>query len=115
MMPVGRPWRTGADGATVITSNKPLKFGLVTLPAGSHTINTVPGDKEWQLLFGRTKPGQWGVPYEPSLEIGKVPVALGRTASATEQVTIFIDDTAGGATLRIEWGTKSATVPFTVG
>ncbi len=30
-------------------------------------------------------------------------------------VTISIDDTPAGATLRIEWGTKSATTPFTVG
>ena len=26
-----------------------------------------------------------------------------------------IDDTAAGATLRIEWGTVSATTPFTIG
>jgi hypothetical protein len=32
-----------------------------------------------------------------------------------EQVTIAVDDTPAGATLRIEWGTTSASVPFTVG
>ncbi len=115
MMPKDRPWRTGADAVTIITSNKPLKFGTVSLPAGTHTINTIPGDQEWQLLLGRSKPGQWGVPYEPSLEVGKVPMKLGKTAAPVEQVTIVIDDTPAGATLRIEWGTKSAAVPFTVG
>jgi hypothetical protein len=116
MMPNGAPWRTGADQASVITSDKPLKFGNVSLPAGSHTINTVPGDAEWQLVLGKLgKPGQWGIPYQPSLELGKVPMKLGKTSSPVEQVTISIDDTPQGATLKIEWGTKSATAPFTVG
>lgn len=116
MMPNGRPWRTGADAATIITSNKPLKFGDVTLPAGSHTINTVPGDQQWQLLLGKLeKPGQWGIPYQKPLEVGSVPMKLSKTASSVEQVTIAIDDTPAGATLRIEWGTRSASVPFTVG
>ena len=38
MMPMGQPWRTGADEATVITSDKSLTFGKVTLPAGSYKI-----------------------------------------------------------------------------
>jgi hypothetical protein len=40
---------------------------------------------------------------------------LGATAKPVEQLTISIDDTATGAVLRVEWGTKSATIPFTVG
>lgn len=116
MMPAGKPWRTGADQASIITSDKALKFGSVSLPAGTHTINTIPGDAEWQLLLGSlVKPGQWGIPYNASAELGKVPMKLGKTASPVEQVTISIDDTPAGATLRIEWGTKSATAPFTVG
>lgn len=116
MMPNGQPWRTGADVATIITSDKPLKFGTISLPAGSHTINTVPGDKQWQLLLGRlSNPKQWGIPYDKKLELGSVPMTLGKTASGVEQVTITLDDTPTGATLRIEWGTKSATAPFTVG
>jgi hypothetical protein len=116
LMPAGKPWRTGADEATIITTDKPLKFGTVTLEPGTYTINTQPGDKEWHLLLGkREKPGQWGIPYNSSLEIGRVPMKLGKGSAPVEQVTIFIDDTPAGGTLRIEWGTASATVPFTVG
>ena len=117
MMPPGKEWRTGADPATVITSDKPLKFGSVSLAPGTYTINTVPGDKEWQIVFGRLeKPGQWGVPYKKELEIGRTPMAIGKTAKPVENVTISIDDAPGnGAVLRVEWGTASATVPFTIG
>ena len=116
MMPPGQEWRTGADVATIITSDKPLQFGAVKLAPGSYTINTVPGEKQWQLVLGRlSKPGQWGIPYQKDLEIGRTPMMIGKTKSPVENVTISIDDTAKGATLRIEWGTASATVPFTVG
>jgi len=117
MMPAGQPWRTGADQATVITSNKPLTFGSMKLEANTpYTINTVPGEKQWQILFGKLeKPGQWGVGYRQDLELGKAPMQVGKAAKPAEQVTISIDDTAAGATLRVEWGTVSATVPFKVG
>jgi hypothetical protein len=116
MMPNGEPWRTGADAATTITSNRPLKFGAVSLPAGTHTINTVPGDQQWQLLLGKLeRPGQWGIPYMKPLELGRVPMAVTKTASRVEQVTIALDDTPAGGLLRIEWGTRRATAPFTVG
>ena len=49
--------------------------------------------------------------------IGKVrtPMVRGKTKAPVENVTISIDDTPSGATLRVEWGTVSATAPFTVG
>jgi hypothetical protein len=117
MMPPGREWRTGADAATIITTDKPLKFGAISLTPGTYTINTVPGEKEWQLVLGRlSKPGQWGIPYQKDLEIGRTPMKVGKTATPVENVTISIDDATGnGATLRIEWGTTSVTAPFTIG
>lgn len=115
MMPAGRPWRTGADTATIIRTDKPLVFGSVTLEPGNYTINTEPGETGWQLILGRlTSPGQWGIPYQPELEIGRAPMALGKSASPVEQLTISVDDTGPGATLRIEWGTVSASIPFKV-
>jgi hypothetical protein len=38
-----------------------------------------------------------------------------RLAKPVEQLTISIDDTPAGGTLRVEWGTVSARVNFTVG
>lgn len=115
MMPAGQPWRTGADQATVMTTDKPLTFGGVKLAPGSYTINTVPGDKEWQLVLGKLgSPDQWGIPYLPNLEIGRVPMKLEHTSSSTEQVTFSID-TRDSPTLRLEWGHVRAGVPFRVG
>jgi hypothetical protein len=100
----------------VLTTDKPLKFGSLSLEPGTYTINTQPGEGGWELLIGKLgKPGQWGIPYNKALEIGRAPMKVGKTKEPVEQVTISIDDTPSGGTLRIEWGTVSATAPFTVG
>jgi hypothetical protein len=115
LMPPGQPWRTGADVATILTTDRPLKFGTLSVAPGSYTINTQPG-AQWQLILGKLgDPKQWGVPYKPELEIGRAPMAVGKAKAPVEQVTISVDDTPAGATLRVEWGTTSASIPFTIG
>jgi len=115
LMPPGRPWRTGADAATVITTDKPLTFGKVVLQPGSYTINTQPG-ASWELIFGKLgQEGQWGVPYLPALEIARTPMTVQTLPKPVEQLTIHVDRQGAGQRLRIEWGTVSATAPFTIG
>lgn len=115
MMPAGKMWRTGADEATVLTTDKPLTFGTIKLAPGSYTINTVPGNP-WQLVLGKlAKPGQWGIPYQPALELGRIPMTSGKAAPAKEQVTFTITPDKTGGALHVEWGTTEESVPFTIG
>lgn len=115
LMPHGAVWRTGADTATRIVTDKTLKFGAVTLAPGTYTINTLPGATEWQIIFGRMNtPGQWGVPYNASLEIGRTTMTSRTGAPMVEQLTIHVTDTPSGATLNIDWGSTRAMIPFTV-
>jgi hypothetical protein len=114
LMPPGRPWRTGADEATTLKTDKAMKFGAVTVPAGTYTLYTVPNAGEWELGISK-RTGQWGTPVQVNDDLARVKMAVGKTASPVEQLTISVDDTAAGGTLRIEWGTTSVTAPFTVG
>jgi hypothetical protein len=113
VMPPGQEWRTGADEATTLKTDKNLKIGTLTVPAGTYTLYTVPG-AEWQLVVSK-RTGQWGIPYPAGQDLGRVPMTVARAGAPVEQLTISIDDTPAGATLRIEWGSTRATVPFTVG
>jgi hypothetical protein len=113
VMPPGREWRTGADEASTLQSDRSLTFGTLVVPAGTHTLNTVPGDP-WQLVVIKGVP-KWGIPYTPGSDLGRVPMTVTTLAKPVEQLTISIDDTPAGGTLRIEWGTVSARAAFTVG
>lgn len=114
LMPPGQEWRTGADEATTLKTDKPLKFGTLAVPAGSYTLYTVPGASQWQLVVSK-KTGQWGIPYPKGSDVGRAPMTVGKTAAPVENLTIAIDDTAAGGTLKIEWGATAASIPFTVG
>ena len=113
VMPPGVEWRTGADEATTLRIDRSLTFGTLVVPAGTYTINTVPG-AVWQLVIIKGV-GPWGIPYVAGQDLGRVPMTLGKTAAPVEQLTISIDDTPAGGTLRIEWGTISARANFVVG
>ena len=86
----------------------------LTVPAGTYQIHTVPGDTSWQLIISKSTQA-WGIPYPAGQDLGRTPMLLTSTAAPVEQLTISIDDTPAGATLRIEWGTVSARAAFTVG
>jgi hypothetical protein len=110
----GREWRTGADEATTLTTNKMLMFGNLHVPAGTYTIYTIPTGGTWHLVLSK-KTGQWGVPYPKGEDLGRAPMTLGKAPAAAEQLTISIEDTAKGGMLHIDWGTTRASIPFTVG
>jgi hypothetical protein len=114
MMPAGEVWRTGADEATTLKTDRALKFGNLSVPAGTYTLFTLPGENDWQLIVSK-KTGEWGTDYDETQDLGRVPMKVGKTTGPVEQLTISIDDTPAGGTLRVEWGTTSASVPFTVG
>jgi hypothetical protein len=113
VMPPGKVWRTGADEATTLRTDRPLVFGTLTIQPGTYTLWTVPSDEQWQLVVNR-QTGQWGTTYQQKEDLGRVPMQFEKTAKPVDQLTIAIDDTPAGATLRIEWGSSRATVPFTV-
>ena len=48
--PAGQIWRTGADEATTLTTDKGLMFGSLMVPAGTYTLYTVPGPTSWKLV-----------------------------------------------------------------
>lgn len=110
----GREWRTGADEATTIKTDKPLKFGTLAVPAGTYTLYTMPTGGTWQLIISK-KTGQWGVPYPKGEDLGRVAMTTGKAPTPAEQLTIGVQDTPSGGTLTIDWGTTRASAPFTVG
>ena len=111
----GAEWRTGADEQTTLITDKPLKFGSLSVPAGRYGLFTVPTKGTWQLIV-HSRPKGWGVPYPGAAgEVGRVPMTMTKPPATADQLTISITDTPAGATLHIDWGSTRASVPFTIG
>ena len=110
--PYGKEWRTGADEATTLKTDKALMFGSLHVNPGTYTIYTVPNEKEWTLIVSK-KTGQWGIPYPAGEDLGRAPMTVSKAPAPAEQLTISIEDSAKGGTLHIDWGTTRASIPFT--
>ncbi len=50
-MPFGRIWTPSADSAAQITLSDDIEVNGQRLAAGSYAIWTIPGDREWTVIF----------------------------------------------------------------
>jgi hypothetical protein len=114
LVPFGKVWRTGADEATTLTTDKELQIGGTIVPAGKYTLFTLPGQTDWQLIVNK-QTGQWGTEYDQKQDLGRVPLKKTATSAPVEQLTISVDkNPAGGGLLRIAWENTALTAPITV-
>jgi hypothetical protein len=62
LVPLGKPWRTGANAATSIHFTDRVSVGGKELDSGSYVIYTIPGKNQWDIVLskGNAYPGQEG-------------------------------------------------------
>jgi hypothetical protein len=114
LVPYGKVWRTGADQATTLTTDKELQIGGTSVPAGKYTLYTLPGESDWQLIVNR-QTGQWGTEYDQKQDLARIPLKKTAASAPVEQLTISIDkNPAGGGVLKIAWENTELTAPITV-
>ena len=106
----GYVWRLGADEATTLTSDRALRIGATAVPAGSYSLWVVDKGEAWELILN-SQTGQFGTDYDPDRNVARIPMKLATAGKPAEQLTLSIRD----GQFVIEWGTRTATVPFIVG
>lgn len=89
LAPYGKVWRTGANEATVFEISKDVKVEGKALAAGKYSIYSIPGEKEWVIIFNKTWK-QWGTQYTEADDALRVNVKAGKTAAFTEKMTFVI-------------------------
>ena len=104
LAPTGKVYRTGADEATTLKTDKALQIGTIAVPAGTYTLYTLPGSP-WQLIVSK-ETGQWGTVYNQDKDLGRTPMTAGTLAAPSEQLTIAVV----GSNLEVHWGTMKQSV-----
>ena len=110
LMPPGRVWRTGADEATTLKTDKMLMFGGTHLAPGTYTLWTLPGEKEWMLIINK-QTGQWGTEYNEAQDLARVDMTSRTLSAPVDQFTIKIE----GGKLILAWELTELSVPITKG
>lgn len=91
LVPYEKIWRTGANEATTIETDKEIGVNGGVLPAGKYALFTIPGEKEWTIIFN-SETEQWGsYNYDDSKDALRVKAKAGAN-EATEKMTFTIDE-----------------------
>jgi len=115
LVPYGKPWRLGADEATLLVSDRSLQFGDVTVPAGAYSLYLLPQADGTAKLIINKQVGQWGTQYDEKQDLGRVDAKKETLNVPVEQLTIAVDrNPSGGGLLKISWDKTQYSVPFTV-
>ncbi len=109
LVPYGKVWRTGANAATTLTTEGDLMIGTVHVPAGTYTLFTIPGEKEWTLIINKQS-GQWGTNYDESKDLGRTKLAVKTLSAPVETFKIALTPVnPNQATLTLAWDNMEAT------
>ena len=119
LVPFGKVWRTGANEATYIETNKTLSIKGHELKPGKYSIWTIPNAQSWTIIFNSDYPS-WGINFngeanhDPKADVVTVESPVSETENEIEQFTISIEKTGDEIELIFLWDRTVVAVPFTV-
>ena len=109
VVPWDTVWRTGANQATQLMTDKDLVIGGTTVPAGTYSLFTIPSPKGWQLIVNKQH-GQWGTDYDSKQDLARISMTVRRMTPAVEQLRISIRDNRRASQLAVAWEETEALV-----
>lgn len=113
LVPNSDVWRTGANEATEVVLYKSMNFGDTKVKAGTYSLFTIPGEKEWIVILSNDT-NVWGAyTYNKSNDVARVTVPVKESKNFIETFSMAFEETSTGATLYMGWGNVVVAVPFT--
>lgn len=108
LVPYGKVWRTGANGASQITFVSDVVMGDKAVPAGTYSLFTEPTDKtNWTVIINKVA-DQWGAyDYDKAQDVARVPATATTVDKAVEQMDFSISE----AGIELHWADLVITIP----
>ena len=116
LVPYDKPWRTGANDATTLTTGVDLVLGGTTLPAGKYVLYTIPTLGDWKLIIQKAA-GQTAE-YDPAKDVARVDLRRRSLAEPVESLTMWLipspDPGKAQGELRLAWGSSLVSTNWSV-
>jgi hypothetical protein len=111
--PYGKVWRAGANAATALHTGADLKIGKLNVPKGDYTLFVWLDADQWQLIVNK-QTGQWGLDYDQSQDLGRVPMKMSKPPAPIETYRMTLTkESSDTGLLKLEWENTIASVMFT--
>ncbi|SHJ59127.1 DUF2911 domain-containing protein [Aquimarina spongiae] len=104
-------WRTGADEATEIKFFQDVKMGDKTVKAGTYSLFTIPGDKEWTIILNSDLDSWGAYSYDQGKDAARIKVPAS-SGDALEVFSIAFKKVDKGYHMVIGWDATRVEVPF---
>jgi len=113
LVPYGKVWRTGANGATTITFGDDVIIGQTKIAPGKYGLVTIPGKDEWTIIITKQLDITNPAAYKPENDVVKVLAKPSTIGHSVETFTIQIDDVLPtSCTLWMTW--ENTAVPLRI-
>lgn len=111
-------WMPGADTATSVVTTKPIVLGAagesLMVPAGTHTLYTMPGDRTFTLIISN-EVGQFHTVYHEDRNLGDVTMTKTSVTPPVESLTFAVEPReGGGGVFQLIWDDRAYVTPFVV-
>lgn len=121
LVPYDKPWRTGANEATTLTTDVDLVIGGAAVPKGTYVIRTLPTRTGWKLHVQRNaaaSPMGAAMAHNPANDVARIDLRTTTLPSPLESFSMWlIPSTQPGqprGELRLAWGTVGLATDWSV-
>ena len=113
LAPNGKVWRTGANESAEITFYVDMKLDGKTIKAGTYSLATIPGEKEWTIIIN-SELNAWGAYfYKQENDVARFNVPATTADESLEEFAMVFTEADNGVHLNMGWGNTRVAVPFT--
>ncbi len=111
--PYGKVWRTGANEATTISFQDEVAINGHKLSAGTYALFTIPGEKEWTIIFNK-EANQWGAfNYNENEDALRVTVIPHFVDEGKERLSFSFNNVTESTT-EVKFSWDKIVVPFNI-
>lgn len=114
LVPFDKVWRTGANGATVITFGDEVTIGDKKVPAGKYGLLTIPGQSEWTVILTKSTDVTSPSAYKQADDVVRIKAKPMSLPFPVESLMIVFDDVKPTAMQAvILWENTAVAFPIT--
>jgi hypothetical protein len=92
LVPFGKVWRTGANGATTLTFGEDVIIGGKKVPAGKYGLLTIPNENEWTIIITKQTDVTSPAAYKEDQDVVRTTAKVNKMPFSAEQFMIGFDN-----------------------
>lgn len=108
LAPNGKVWRTGANESAEVTFYKDVTVGGESVKAGTYSLFTIPGEKQWTVILNSDLYGWGSYGYNESNDVARFKVDAKTSGDSIEAFSIVFD----GEGMHMGWDKARVSVPI---